>query len=756
MTAHSLTTAALANADVLRTIRDQNAQDIKAVLPRLAATFPDIRRDSLKRSLDRLIDDDIIELRGQAYHLTAAGARALLAMDVAEGRVAPPTVAAAADGDRWPIDRLYPNPDNPTRPDDQERDANFRESIIAAGDLLQPLVVSPVDATGGRMIWDGHRRWENCTILARDGALPPKLAGGLPFIELEIDPAVPRADHRAIALRTALIANEQRAGVPPWEDAKLLALYADLTGEGGAPKSARQVALDLGRAHPGSETGVKDVQRKIAVVRKARAEDIARHERGDITWEQLRETVEEKKKGLTAKQLMVLAEICEACVRAGIAPDKRAVLLTLPHHDLGGDYGLVMGGLIGFDAIGGKTSCHVYEPAWAAAREQAGYDPTAAADVRDDVLLALRSAVVNPARAMLAQTTGRFIVEWLNVAPAAFTATRLPETTEPVRSLDKASAVADRRQADAMRPTEPPAAPDGSDDTAVPPHDLESPPARPLLDLTPTQRLAMFELGHKVQAAPQRPLKVLPGSATYAVRVGRYWLSADYTALKSEALGLIVHEHSAGSDGVAYAALTRAGEDWLEAAGFDRDPAGTLAQARRDACAAWRPGVYATDWLNIWPDQESKPLEAEPDDDADEVPPPESSSPIGGGEPPPQAVVEGVRPVAGELAELWLAAGDVLNLLHELDEASENGPPVSDERYRDRRFRLQMALMAAAVTLPKAVRDQRPEPPYPVNLPAVVRDLSTRARDCKPGDLHGSYRILQELMTLGDRIGGDR
>jgi hypothetical protein len=335
MNAHTpnpLTGAAIANAGVLRQIRDAHAGDAVATLEALAALNTDQTKANLKRSLGRLIEDDILALDGEAYHLTEAGARALLALDVAEGltQAGLRLEHEATRQQRWPIDRLYPNPDNPERPIDDERDANFRESIIAAGDLLQPLAVSPVDATGGRMIWDGHRRWEGCRILAEDQLLPAPLNFGLPFVEVEIDPAIPPSDHRALAVRVALIANEQRADVPPWEDAKLLALYAELTGEPGKPKPARQVALEIGRAHAGSEQGVKDVQRKIKVVREAAIEDIRRHEADPaaFTWEMLRDSVSERRPAiqpggwgedavLSAKNALVLTELAHAAHTRG-------------------------------------------------------------------------------------------------------------------------------------------------------------------------------------------------------------------------------------------------------------------------------------------------------------------------------------------------------------------------------------------------------------------------------------------------------
>ncbi|KAK0338718.1 hypothetical protein LTR94_037437, partial [Friedmanniomyces endolithicus] len=58
---------------------------------------------------------------------------------------------------RWPADKIRPNPAN--RPVDRETIPDLALSIIGAGDILQPLILTPPDANGVRMILAGERRW---------------------------------------------------------------------------------------------------------------------------------------------------------------------------------------------------------------------------------------------------------------------------------------------------------------------------------------------------------------------------------------------------------------------------------------------------------------------------------------------------------------------------------------------------------------------------------------------------------------------
>lgn len=659
MTAHSLTTAAIANAGMLRDIRDAHAEEGAPVtLDVLAQLNPDTRRDILKRSLGRLIDDGILELRGDAYHLTAAGARALLALDVAEGLVEGGLRLEheAARQQRWPIDKLYPNPDNPVRPIDDERDANFRESIVSACDVIQPLVLSPVDATGGRMIWAGHRRWENCRILAEDEMLPAALHQGLPFVELDVPASIAARGPRAIALHVALIENHQRADVPPWEDAKQLALLSQLLGEEGKPAPARQVALAIGRAHAGSEKGVKDVQRKIKVVLEGRLEDIQRHEHDPAayTWEMLRDSVSEKKPGLTPKQLLRLVEVCDYLVGLGALPGLPAVAPVLSPGDLGGDYGLVMAGKLGFKGGGDRFEVMVFEDSWRLVAE-AGHlrnDDAETAQARRRRLLDLRCTVVSPAKAQLAEHAGRYITEWLNVPVAAKTEAAPVEATRDETPTPGARGVIDpnndlivdgkvfgnyiwrdeylrrvRGEGGAGSPSKPRyEAPNAAEPAAAQADEPVAETGPDPLALGPHHYLAMLELAQKLEAVGEDSVPDLPGAETHGVRIDRYWTSKVFNDLIGEPLKLVALGHSEATGGKPYAGLTRAGEDWIIAREWDdMEPA---AQARVLELARYAAGCpdwsaddgYVTDWLNVT-SPESQPLAAEAADLAEDADP---------------------------------------------------------------------------------------------------------------------------------------
>jgi ParB-like chromosome segregation protein Spo0J len=723
-----------ANTALLRQIRDAHAADQAADLDALAALNPEVRKDSLKRSLTRLVDDGAVALEDAGvYQLTAFGAQALLALDIAEGLVdAGLGFAGRADPTeqpRWPIDQLYPNPDNPERPIDDERDANFRESIVAAGDILQALVVSPANASGARMIWAGHRRWEQCRILAEDGRLPERLAHGLPYVELAIDPAIPLADHRAIALRVALIENEQRAGIPPLEDARLLALYADLTGENGKPSPARQVALALGRAHAGSDRGVRDVQEKIKVVREASPDAIAAHEAGQTTWEQLRDSVREKKAGLTAKQLLCLTEICDYAVAKGAMP---AGTVTLPIRDpaaLGGDYGLCQLGLIGISYRLDHTEILIHQGAWDAVTA-AGHlhdQATETNEARNARLLALRQTVVSPSRAQLAEHQGRHITEWLNdVAggPARSTALGLgvidPDNEMkvdgrhfPNMTLRNEYLRRVNGEGGAGSPKTTPKAEPSPEDDKPPIRPASTEAVYPARRYEAAAEIRLIELAHATDKAIATGSVRIGTPQGEGVPVGAYWLDGWIALLKSD--GMIA---CGGGTTVPWACLTEKGGAYLAGIGIGRPIADDYLSALQDlrGLSIGEPDVttYNTDWLqNLVP--ESRPLEAEPEDPspahADN-----HSSPLGGGGPSLEAMVEGVPtapseptqdPIIGGLrtaaADLWHAAVEARRLLDNLIE----GVGVGDDEMGAASAALQDAALSLAPYLSAEQKDAR-------------------------------------------------
>lgn len=315
--AHGLTVAALNGEAILRavlTIADPGAGE---KLDRAAIAGASGRpAKNLGRELDQLVAAGLLS---DGYRLTPAGAAALDALDRA---------ARAGDtgaGDlRVPVSGLKPNPLNPRKRFDESDIEAMADTIFTDQDILEPLLVSPPDATGERTIWAGERRWRAARRLAAHGDLPEALKAGLPCRERAADPGE--------ALWIAIVENSQRVDLTPWEDAQGLKALADAKGW-----SARQLAKAIGRAPADSETGVRDVQEKIKVASEASPEAIAAHEAGEITWEALRATIRERKPDAPKPDMPHNPHLALLLVEAALAAEGRhgvwdAHLTLRPNH----------------------------------------------------------------------------------------------------------------------------------------------------------------------------------------------------------------------------------------------------------------------------------------------------------------------------------------------------------------------------------------------------------------------------------------
>jgi hypothetical protein len=372
----------------------------------------------------------------------------------------------------------------------------------------------------------------------------------------------------------------------------------------------------------------------------------------------------------------------------------------------------------------------VFQKTWDTVAElgQLRRDDESAKD-RAQRLMVLRSEVVSPSRAQLAEHTGAYVTSWLNY--------RRPEreikgldSERLDRLTDQAMArVAADTSGPGQRPSETPQLgvvdpenplivdgrhfpnetlkneylrrlrgeggagsprkPDAEREAAV------MTPADLVLALPPSQRLALFELARKIEDHAETPLIEIPGAATYAAVIGKYWLSQDVSDLK--AAGLIVVDHNRGSGGRPVAALTAKAEDWLADIGWDDTPQ-LLVKARLERGVVEPPpeGRFVTDWLNPV-EAESRPLADvvadEPQDDA-----PAAEPVIAGAEAP-------VDPMVQALASLWNAASEAHALLYRLEVAAGDidEPQVPDEEFQRIKLDLQLALMAATAHAPRAL-----------------------------------------------------
>lgn len=278
---HGLTNAALNGEDLLRLLAARphgqpfsNQSEIAKATGRAPK--------NIGRDLGQLETAGLIKAPGVDYGewsssaLTDAGWDALTALDRAGGQGGEGLIHVAPA-------LLDDNPLNPRKTYDPDKLETLADTIEAAGRVIVPLEVSPPYMDGRRFVWAGHRRKRGALIVdarfaARGEPLPPGLAQGVPCVE--------RAATEAESLFVAVVENQARENLAPWEEAKALAALAEATGWSG-----RELARRTGRAprlDQGDETGVRDTQEKIKVARTAPADLVQAHEAGAITWEQLR------------------------------------------------------------------------------------------------------------------------------------------------------------------------------------------------------------------------------------------------------------------------------------------------------------------------------------------------------------------------------------------------------------------------------------------------------------------------------------
>ncbi len=278
--------------DVLRLLRDQPQGDAGHLARLTSRDGSNVRRD-----MHKLIDAGVVQHDGACWLLTDKGRQWVAGQDVAEGLISPD--GSAVPVTRWPIDQIRPNPAN--RPVDRDTIPDLALSIIGADDVLQPLILTPPDANGVRMILAGERRWRAVRHIMETGsALPAALTPGVPFIE--------RAATEAEALQITIIENSQRQDLSPWEDAQLLLQLQTATGW-----NASELARNIGRAAGGERSGLRDVQTKLKVAREASPAAIAAY-LDNGSWDQLRSSVSQPRAATLSDQV---AEYGAASLKPG-------------------------------------------------------------------------------------------------------------------------------------------------------------------------------------------------------------------------------------------------------------------------------------------------------------------------------------------------------------------------------------------------------------------------------------------------------
>lgn len=580
--------------DLLRILRDQPMGDVAHM-----AELTQRDRSNIRRDLHKLSDAGVIEHDGACWVLTDKGRKWVAGQDVAEGLADATDGARSGAPQRWPLDAIRPNPAN--RKVTGEGIADLAASIIGAGDVLQPLILTPPDADGVRTILAGERRWRAANYLFAQGATPRAMKAGVPFVE--------RAATEAEALQITIIENSQREDLSPWQDAQLLHQLQLATGWSGA-----ELARNIGRVEEGSRSGLRDVQTKLKIAREATPEAIAAYE-ADGSWDRLRDSVT-KPKGPDSIHLALF--IVEAALRAedetGVWDGMIEIQPDLQWPESWKDRWFSYG------EQSGRLSLRALATDWLAG-EGLGDDP---------------DALLQRARAATGITYRPEPKPWvsacLNWTPDQAESESIADADDPlvvngVRYPNATRAAEARRLLEGHRvhiapPTREPVADAEAVDQIPAPLDRKE---DVLPDLAPLPRLALLELAHKIY----HDGRAAPGGVGAAV--GSYWLAASANELKQQHLVRFV----ALPGGVPpLGVLTERGSAWLLHAGFNRGPDPFVrdadivaAQLQAGLAAALWPQAYATDWIaneakpaaDIGADASPAPVQTDVEDVADEA-----------------------------------------------------------------------------------------------------------------------------------------
>lgn len=554
-------------------------------------------RSNLRRSIKALAEAGFL-LDGA---LTEDGTAQLFAWRRAKGMETIAAGSPSAEAQRWPIDQIRPNPAN--RKVTGEGIADLAASIQGAKDILQPLILTPPDADGVRMILAGERRWRAANYLFAQGATPRAMKAGVPFVE--------RAATEAEALQITIIENSQREDLSPWQDAQLLHQLQLATGWSGA-----ELARNIGRVEEGSRSGLRDVQTKLKIAREATPEAIAAYE-ADGSWDRLRDSVTKPKAPDNIHLALFLAE---AALRSD---DEEGVwdglLIIQPGLEWPEGWAARW---FDYGPDTGRLTLRAAATDWLGA-EGLGEDP-------DALLKRLRARTGITDRpeprpwvsACLNWTPDQDEPE---AAADADPGADNPLMVNGVRYPNATRAAEARRLAEGHRihiapPTREPVADADATDQIPAPLDRED-DAMPELSLR--QRLALIELAHKISMSPRST----PGG-DFGAPVGAYWLASTANDLKQMHLARFV-----GLPGgePPLGVLTDRGRDWLRSVGLwlktlpDIDSNDIVAAQELVGEVTW-PASYATDWIAKeaqppadFADASLAPVQTDVEDAADEA-----------------------------------------------------------------------------------------------------------------------------------------
>ena len=644
--ANPLTIVALQNEAALRALQAAGPQRTAAAVAHISGQNP----KNMARQLELMARDNLVVQAEAGWTITPAGERALAAMDLARGgdpvRVgsgaqsatsadeqeaggvgsagqspasaalqdsgvgsgAQGATSAAHSNDVLSLrhDQIRPNPLN-LRKDGQSADIeSLADSIEAAGDVLQNLVVFPADGDGIHTLSAGERRWRAVGLLIEQGRWPADR-------RLR---AIARENTAGQTSFIALVENGQRQNLTLIEEARGYQALVEETGW-----SARHAAHQTGR-------DPRTVQEMLKVLREADPADVARHEADprDLTWEALRDSVKAGREPVQADiedvaggggALRFSREVQEAALAAAQARDPRAIA----------------GKVSGSTTVEGETWPE--EPHEIISQPWSGYPDATLRLYRSDrdrwgLVMASHTLTGGFGEAHGVWSNDTIYVSRAEALLRA--ATRIAGQWGADGQSRKAKAWLDALRAGQTAPAPPPASHPqpmaGAGYSAIPTPKADV----PLRALNPVETLAMVELAALLQGEDA----ITDRDGAPMAPVHQYWLDA--TASELRALGLVVFVHNVQGASRPYAGMPKAGRDWiaqhypegvtaevLDAVEDLVDQAG-LARAPERHEMDGAP-CYATPWLNLPPltaagaeppeGDDSLPLET-PTDDAEE------------------------------------------------------------------------------------------------------------------------------------------
>lgn len=557
-----LTQAAIQNGAVLRTIA---AAEAKLTSPGDVARAAGVATKNIARTMLALTTDGLVNLGGAGvYQLTATGERALQALDVWEGR------AAASDNPGNDVlllkyHQIRRNPLNARKldllgnPKHREELDGLKAQIVAAGDVLQNLVVFPADADGIHDLFAGERRWTAVGELIDEG----QWDRDRPLR------CLPRDNTPGQTAFISLVENSQVA-LSVLERARAYRTLCDDTGWSG-----REAALRTG-------WDVKSVQQYLQVLRDADPDHIAAHEAGDPdwTWELLRKSVQAPK-DLEVQEPPQGDIEDHQLINPDGADGDRPTLPMIATMELTRSSARTCGGAgISLTVGQGYALCELVHKAQVQRVRAAGviadlcYIAHDAGADRDFAIL-WRNGHITWGRAH----DGRYVA-----CVSDYGLARIADGGFPTGYVERTG----YRTPWLREPSAEPVAPVARTPNPGPPR----PEAEPL---SPIALLALIELADKLSTETVEPT----ASSGKLAKVYKYWL--DKTANDLRAGGLVEFTH--GWHGGPHASLTYDGRAKLKAAGIDAGVVlfNELYNARLRAgieAGRARDDAYVTPWLN--------------------------------------------------------------------------------------------------------------------------------------------------------------